>query len=84
MKTVNVVVGKKLSLSDQPAVVVIQEANGYKSEVWVEKEGKKANAKSLLGVLSLGLVAGCSVTISAEGEDETEAIKSLEELVKAN
>lgn len=84
MKIVDVVVGKKLSLSDQPAVIVIQEASAYKSEIWVEKEGKKANAKSLLGVLSLGLVAGCSVKICAEGEDEIEAIRCLEELVKAN
>ena len=46
----------------------------------MKKDGKKANAKSLLGVLSLGLMAGCSLTIYAEGENESVAIKSLEEI----
>ena len=80
MKKVDVAISKKLELN-QLAAEIIKLANEYKSEIFVEKDGRKANAKSLLGVLSLGLAAGCSLTITAIGEDEHEAIRCLEEIV---
>lgn len=80
MKRLDVTVSKKLEL-DQLATEIIKVANKYDSEIFVEKDGRKANAKSLLGVLSLGLAAGCSLTITATGEDEHEAVRCLEEMV---
>ena len=80
MKKVDVAISKKLELN-QLAAEIIKLANEYKSEIFVEKDGRKANAKSLLGILSLGLAAGCSLTITATGEDEHEAIRCLEEMV---
>lgn len=80
MVRVDVTIGQKLELCAEIASEIIKRANKYKSEIWVEKDGKKANAKSLLGLISLGLAAGCSLTISAEGEDEHEAVKCLEKI----
>ena len=70
----------RLELCTKIASEVIKRANNYKSEIWVENDGKKANAKSLLGLVSLGLATGSSLTISAEGEDEHEAVKCLEKM----
>ena len=81
MQSVGVNVGKSFFLDTQFATELIKVASRYESEIWVEKDGKKANAKSLLGLLSLGLVAGCSLTVVAEGSDENDAINSLKELV---
>jgi len=77
----NVTVGKKVSVSFQPEAIFIQKANEYRSEIWVEKGNRKANAKSLLGVLSLGLTSGSKVKISAEGEDEIVAVEALEQFL---
>lgn len=60
----------------------IQKANSYKSYVWVEKDDRRVNAKSLLGVLSLGITKGMEVTLIADGPDEVEALNGLEELVE--
>jgi phosphotransferase system HPr (HPr) family protein len=56
----------------------IQKASNYKSEIWIEKGERKANAKSLLGLLSLGISSGTKVVIIADGEDEEKAIDDLE------
>lgn len=77
----DITIGKKLDVSFQPEAFFIQKANEYRSEIWIEKGDKRANAKSLLGVLSLGLTSGCKIKISAEGEDEVVAVESLEQLV---
>ena len=76
-----VTVQNSVGLHARPATFFIQKANSYKSSVWIEKEDRKINAKSLLGVLSLGIAKGMTVTISAEGIDETEAIKGLVDLI---
>ena len=81
MYTRDVVVGSKMDAIYQPEAVLIQKANEYKSNIWVEVGTKKANAKSLLGVLSLGMASGTSVKISAEGEDEQVAVECLEEIL---
>ena len=68
-------------LHARPATFFIQKANSYKSLVWIEKEDRKINAKSLLGVLSLGIAKGMTVTIVAEGQDESDAVNGLIELI---
>lgn len=76
-----VMVQNQVGLHARPATFFIQKANEYKSSIWVEKEERRVNAKSLLGVLSLGIVGGTSIRIIADGADEQEAVDSLVELV---
>ncbi|MBQ2145926.1 MAG: HPr family phosphocarrier protein, partial [Oscillospiraceae bacterium] len=58
--------------------------NEFKSSIWVEKEDRRVNAKSLLGVLSLGIVKGTAITLIADGTDEEEAISTLAELIDSD
>ena len=62
----------------------IQKANEFKIGIWVEKEDRRVNAKSLRGVLSLGIVKGTTITLIADGSDEKEAVAALVELVQDN
>ena len=73
----------QVGLHARPATFFIQKANEYKSSIWVEKEERRVNAKSLLGVLSLGIVGGTSIRIIADGPDEEEAVENLVDLVKS-
>ena len=77
----DVTITNNIGLHARPATFFIQKANSYKSLVWIEKEDRKINAKSLLGVLSLGIAQGMTVTISADGQDELEAVNGLSELI---
>ena len=79
-----VLVSNQVGLHARPATFFIQKANEYKSSIWIEREERKANAKSLLGVLSLGVTKGVSVTISADGPDEEEAVNSLVDLITSD
>ena len=79
-----VLVQNKAGLHARPATFFIQKANEYKSTIWVEKEERRVNAKSLLGVLSLGIVKGTAVNIVADGVDENEAIATLSELIDSD
>ena len=81
MITRNVTIKNTLGLHARPATFFIQKANTFKSSIWVEKEDRRVNAKSLLGVLSLGITNGMSVTLIADGADEKEALDGLEELI---
>jgi len=74
----------QVGLHARPATFFIQKANEFKSSIWVERDERKVNAKSLLGVLSLGVVKGGEVNIIAEGEDEEEAIAALLHLIGTN
>lgn len=76
-----VLISNNIGLHARPATFFIQKANSFKSSVWVEKEERRVNAKSLLGVLSLGIVKGMTITVIAEGPDENEAVDGLIELV---
>ena len=71
-----------IGLHARPATFFIQKANTFKSSVWIEKDERKVNAKSLLGVLSLGIAKGMVVTIIADGIDENEAVDGLVNLVQ--
>ena len=77
----DVVVQNQVGLHARPATFFIQKANEFKSSVWIEKEERRVNAKSLLGVLSLGILGGTSIRIIADGTDENDAIDSLVSLV---
>lgn len=84
MITKEVVINNQVGLHARPATFFIQKANEFKSSIWVEKEERRVNAKSLLGVLSLGIVKGTAVTIIADGTDEEEAIVTLSELIDSD
>lgn len=81
MKSRDVVITNASGLHARPATFFIQKANTYKSTIWVEKEDRKVNAKSLLGVLSLGIAKGMTVTLIAEGPDEADALAGLAALI---
>ena len=68
-------------LHARPATFFIQNANTYKASVWVEKEDRRVSAKSLLGVLSLGIAKGMTITLIADGMDENAAVNGLAELI---
>ena len=77
----DVTIQNNVGLHARPATFFIQKANSYKSSIWVEKGYRRVNAKSLLGVLSLGIVKGMTVTLIADGADEAEALEGLSELI---
>ena len=77
----DVTVKNNVGLHARPATFFIQKANSYKSSIWVEKDDRRVNAKSLLGVLSLGIVNGMAITLIADGADEKEALDGLAALV---
>ena len=77
-----VTVENQVGLHARPATFFIQ-ANEYKSSIWVEKEERRVNAKSLLGVLSLGIVGGTTIRIIADGTDEQAAVDGLVKLVNS-
>ena len=80
----DVLVQNKAGLHARPATFFIQKANEYKCSIWVEKDERRVNAKSLLGVLSLGIVKGTKVNIIADGSDEDEAIATLLNLIDSD
>ena len=84
MITKEVVIKNQVGLHARPATFFIQKANEFKSSIWIEKDDRRVNAKSLLGVLSLGIVKGTSINIIADGADEAEAIKTLSELIDSD
>ena len=79
----DVVVQNKVGLHARPATFFIQKANEFKSSIWVEKEERRVNAKSLLGVLSLGIIGGTGIKIIADGADEEAAVSGLVALVES-
>jgi phosphocarrier protein len=70
-----------VGLHARPATFFIQKANSYKSTIWLEEGGRRINAKSLLGVLSMGIVKGTNITLISDGADEEEALDGLAELI---
>lgn len=70
-------------LEARPVALLVQVASQYESAIYVECEEKKVNAKSIMGMMSLGLAAGEEVTVSAEGADEQAAIENIEKYLSA-
>ena len=79
----NVTIQNNVGLHARPATFFIQKANSYKSSIWVERDDRRVNAKSLLGVLSLGIVGGTAIRIIADGGDEQAAVEGLVALVES-
>ena len=79
-----VTINNQVGLHARPATFFIQKANEFKSSIWIERDERRVNAKSLLGVLSLGIVKGTAVNIVADGVDENEAIATLSELIDSD
>ena len=72
---------KQVGLYARPATFFVQKANEFKSSIWLERDERRVNAKSLLGVLSLGVASGESINIIADGPDKVEAVDTLVELI---
>jgi phosphocarrier protein len=83
MFTKEVSVQNQVGLHARPATFFIQKANEYKSSIWVERDERRVNAKSLLGVLSLGIVGGTTIKVIADGTDEIQAVEGLVKLVES-
>jgi len=79
----DVVVQNQVGLHARPATFFIQKANEFRSSIWVEKEERRVNAKSLLGVLSLGIIGGTTIRVIADGSDEEAAVEGLVKLVQS-
>ncbi len=77
----SVTIQNEVGLHARPATFFIQKANSYKCSIWVEKDDCRVNAKSLLGILSLGISKGTGITIIADGNDEADAVEGLTALV---
>ena len=76
-----ITIRNSVGLHARPATFFVQKANSFKSSIWIEKEDCRVNAKSLLGVLSLGISKGTEITLIADGVDESSAIDGLSELI---
>lgn len=79
-----VIINNQVGLHARPATFFIQKANEFRSSIWIEKDERRVNAKSLLGVLSLGIVKGTTINIIVDGEDETVAIDILSKLIDSD
>ena len=77
-----VVVRCESGLHNRQATYFVQKANEFESNIWLESQNRKLNAKSLLGIMSLGIVTGAVVTLSASGDDEQNAVEALAELLQ--
>lgn len=82
MYSKEIVVRCESGLHNKQVTYFVQKANEFKSSIWLESDNRKMNAKSLLGIMSLGIVTGVTVTLVASGPDEVEAVDALEELLQ--
>lgn len=72
----------KTGLQARQAALFVQEANRYTSDIFLEKEDRQVNAKSIMGIMSLAIARGTTITLLAEGIDEDQALQSLTALVE--
>ena len=77
-----VIVRCESGLHKKQVTYFVQKANEFRSSVWLESENRRMNAKSLLGIMSLGIVTGAAVTLSADGSDEVDAVNALESMLQ--
>lgn len=77
-----IIVRCESGLHNRQATYFVQKANEFESSIWLESDNRKMNAKSLLGIMSLGIVTGASVVLSASGSDEEAAVNALEVLLQ--
>ena len=84
MVSEKVIASNQIGLHARPATAFVQKANEFKSSIWIEKDERHVNAKSLLGVLSMGIKYNTEVTIIADGPDEDEALSVLAKMIENN
>ena len=84
IKTIELIINNELGLHARPASLFVKEANKYCSDIIIGKGNKEINAKSLIGILSLGISKGSKIFIKANGEDEDSALNALKFLVHSN
>ena len=77
-----VIVRCESGLHNRQATYFVQKANEFSCSIWLESDNRKMNAKSLLGIMSLGIITGATVTLSASGPDAEEAVNALEVLLQ--
>ena len=77
-----VIVRCESGLHNKQVTYFVQKANEFKSSVWLESENRRRNATSVLGIMSLGIVTGAAVTLSAEGPDAEDAVIALETMLQ--
>ena len=77
-----VVVRCESGLHNRQATYFVQKANEFECSIWLESGNRKMNAKSLLGIMSLGIVTGAAVVLSASGNEEEAAVNALEQLLQ--
>ena len=82
MFTKEVIVRCESGLHNKQVTYFVQKAKEFKSSVWLESENRRMNAKSLLGIMSLGIVTGAVVTLSADGPDAEDAVNALEAMLQ--
>ena len=82
MSNKEVVVRCESGLHNRQATYFVQKANEFESSIWLESGSRRMNAKSLLGIMSLGVVTGTTVTLSASGPDAESAVNALDELLQ--
>ena len=82
MYSKEVQVTNQVGLYARPATFFIQKANEFSSSIWVESGSRRMNAKSLLGIMSLGIITGSTVVLSADGADAEAAVTALETLLQ--
>lgn len=84
MKTKTIRIQLESGLEARPVAILVQEASKYDSKIYVNAEGKKVNAKSIMGMMTLGLDNGEELEIIAEGEDEDLAVENIEKFLSGN
>jgi phosphocarrier protein HPr len=84
MHELDVTIQNKVGLHARPAAALIKTASGYLSRIFICKDGRSADAKSMLAILALGVVQGTPVTLRADGADEMEALEALKRLIDNN
>ena len=77
----DIVVRCESGLHNKQVTYFVQKANEFRSNIWLESENRKMNAKSLLGIMSMGIITGANVSVAAEGSDEEDAVNALEKLL---
>jgi phosphocarrier protein len=77
-----IVVRCESGLHNRQATYFVQKANEFESSIWLESGSRKMNAKSLLGIMSMGIITGAVVTLSADGSDAEAAVNALETMLQ--
>ena len=84
MKSFNFTITDELGIHARPAGLLVKLAGGYQSDISIVKDGKSANAKRIMALMGLSATKGTEITVKVEGPDEDEAVKAVEDFLKAN